>query len=105
MTTCVVYRVPHSIQVCETWGLWRGAPLEPGCYATAITTPTLTLHDTGDPNVPITDAYLLYHALKDNGVTVKFIAIPVAGHFPNDSPVRESDIYHYWIDWLDQYVK
>jgi hypothetical protein len=36
---------------------------------------------------------------------VKFIAIPVAQHFPYDSPVRESDIYHYWIDWLDQYVK
>jgi len=29
----------------------------------------------------------------------------VAAHFPYDSPVRESDIYHYWIDWLDQYVK
>jgi hypothetical protein len=29
----------------------------------------------------------------------------VAEHFPNNSPVRESDIYHYWIDWLDQYVK
>ncbi len=51
------------------------------------------------------DAYLLYHALKDNGVIVKFIAIPVAAHFPYDSPVRESDIYHYWIDWLDQYMK
>jgi dipeptidyl aminopeptidase/acylaminoacyl peptidase len=74
-------------------------------YASAITTPTLILHDIGDPNVPISDAYLLYHALKDNGVTVKFVAIPVAQHFPYDSPVRESDIYHYWIDWLDQYVK
>jgi hypothetical protein len=29
----------------------------------------------------------------------------VTGHFPDGSPVRESDIYHYWIDWLDQYVK
>jgi dipeptidyl aminopeptidase/acylaminoacyl peptidase len=95
---------------------WGGSPWEkeyskaweeqsPITYASAITTPTLILHDTGDPNVPISDAYSLYHALKDNGVTVKFIAIPVAGHFPYDSPVRESDIYHYWIDWLDQYVK
>jgi dipeptidyl aminopeptidase/acylaminoacyl peptidase len=95
---------------------WGGSPWKkeyskaweeqsPITYASAITTPTLILHDTGDPNVPISDAYSLYHALKDNGVTVKFIAIPVAGHFPYDSPVRESDIYHYWIDWLDQYVK
>ena len=95
---------------------WGGSPWKkeyakayaeqsPITYASDITTPTLILHDTGDPNVSITDAYLLYHALKDNGVTVKFIAIPVAQHFPYDSPVRESDIYHYWIDWLDQYVK
>src|SRR5580700_2403654 len=95
---------------------WGGSPWKkeyakayaeqsPITYASDITTPTLILHDTGDPNVSITDAYLLYHALKDNGVIVKFIAIPVAGHFPYDSPVRESDIYHYWIDWLDQYMK
>src|SRR5580658_8902794 len=77
----------------------------PITYAGAITTPTLILHDTGDERVPITNSYALYHALKDNGVTVKFIAIPVTGHFPDGSPVRESDIYHYWIDWLDQYVK
>jgi dipeptidyl aminopeptidase/acylaminoacyl peptidase len=77
----------------------------PITYAGAITTPTLILHDTGDERVPITNSYALYHALKDNGVTVKFIAIPVTGHFPDSSPVRESDIYHYWIDWLDQYMK
>jgi dipeptidyl aminopeptidase/acylaminoacyl peptidase len=76
----------------------------PITYASAITTPTLILHDTGDPRVPITNAYNLYHALKDNGVTVKFIAIPVAGHFPSD-PVHMSDVFRYWLDWLDQYLK
>jgi dipeptidyl aminopeptidase/acylaminoacyl peptidase len=95
---------------------WGGSPWKkeytkayeeqsPITYASDISTPTLILHDTGDPNVSIADAYLLYHALKDNGVTVKFIAIPVAAHFPYDSPVRESDIYRYWVDWLDQYMK
>src|ERR1700683_5089704 len=76
----------------------------PITYAGAITTPTLILHDTGDRSVPIADAYALYHALKDNGVTVKFIAVPVAEHFPDD-PVRESDIYRVWLEWLDQYLK
>ena len=38
--------------------------------------------------VPITNAYALYHALKDNGVTVKFIAVPVAAHFPRRSRAR-----------------
>ena len=77
----------------------------PITYATAITTPTLILHNTGDPRVPITNAYAMYHALKDNGVTVKFIAVPVAGHFIDLSPVRESDVLHYWLDWFDQYLK
>jgi dipeptidyl aminopeptidase/acylaminoacyl peptidase len=72
-------------------------------YAGAISTPTLILH--GDRRVPITNAYALYHALKDNGVTVKFIAVPVAAHFPYDAPAHESDIYPVWIEWFDQYLK
>ena len=77
----------------------------PITYAGAITTPTLILHDTGDPRVPITNAYALYHALKDNGVTVKFIANPVGQHDPSGDPVRFSDILRYWLDWFDQYLK
>jgi dipeptidyl aminopeptidase/acylaminoacyl peptidase len=73
-------------------------------YAGAITTPTLILHDTGDPRIPITNSYAMYHALKDNGVTVKFIAIPTAGHDPSD-PVHESDRERVWLEWLDQYLK
>jgi dipeptidyl aminopeptidase/acylaminoacyl peptidase len=76
----------------------------PITYAGAITTPTLIIHDTGDVRVPITNSYAMYHALKDNGVTVKFIAIPTAGHEPSD-PVRNSDLDRVWIDWLDQYLK
>jgi dipeptidyl aminopeptidase/acylaminoacyl peptidase len=76
----------------------------PITYAGAITTPTLILHDTSDARVPITNSYAMYHALKDNGVTVKFIAIPVAGHGPGD-PVRQCDTYRTWLDWLDKYLK
>lgn len=77
----------------------------PITYAGAITTPTLILHDTGDPTVPVVNSYAMYHALKDNGVTVKFIALPIHGHWPDDYPVHESDIYRVWIEWLDQYLK
>jgi dipeptidyl aminopeptidase/acylaminoacyl peptidase len=77
----------------------------PITYAGAITTPTLILHDIGDRRVPITNAYALYHALKDNGVTVKFIAVPVTAHFPHGAPVHASDIYRVWIEWFDQYLK
>jgi dipeptidyl aminopeptidase/acylaminoacyl peptidase len=67
----------------------------PITYAQAIRTPTLILSDTGDVRVPITQSYHMYHALKDNGVPVKFVAYPVGGHFPGD-PVRQMDILRRW---------
>jgi dipeptidyl aminopeptidase/acylaminoacyl peptidase len=76
----------------------------PITYAGAITTPTLILHDTGDQRVPISSSYAMYHALKDNGVTVKFIAIPTSGHEASD-PVHQLDIERVWLEWLDQYLK
>lgn len=45
----------------------------------------------------------LYHALKDNGVPVQFIAYLVAGHSPTD-PVRSRDVTRRWIDWLDRWL-
>jgi dipeptidyl aminopeptidase/acylaminoacyl peptidase len=65
----------------------------PITYAHQIKTPTLILSDTGDFRMTITQSYELYRALKDNGVTTRFFAYPVRGHFPED-PVRSLDIYH-----------
>jgi dipeptidyl aminopeptidase/acylaminoacyl peptidase len=76
----------------------------PIASAAQIKTPTLILSDTGDVRVPITQSYQLYHAMKDNGVTVKFVAYPVPGHFPGD-PVRARDVFSRWLSWLDQYLK
>ena len=76
----------------------------PITFADQITTPTLILSDTGDARVPITESYLMYHALKDRGVPVQFIAYPVAGHSPRD-PVRMPDAYRRWVDWIDRYLK
>jgi dipeptidyl aminopeptidase/acylaminoacyl peptidase len=72
--------------------------------ASRIRTPTLILNDTGDSRVPITQSYQLYHALKDQGVPVKFVAYPIPGHSPGD-PVRLEDLDRRWLDWLDQYLK
>ncbi len=76
----------------------------PIASASQIRTPTLILSDTGDARVPVTQSYQLYHAMKDNGVTVKFVAYPVPGHRPLD-PVRLRDVYSRWLGWLDQYLK
>jgi dipeptidyl aminopeptidase/acylaminoacyl peptidase len=73
----------------------------PITYARSIKTPTLIMATTGDARVPITQSYRLYHALRDNSVPVRFIAYPVAGHFPGD-PVRQKDLYRRWATWLDE---
>ena len=76
----------------------------PITYASRMKTPTLIMHDTGDARVTVTQGYALYHALKDNGVPVKFIAFPVPGHFPGD-PVRQMDVDRNWVEWMDKYLK
>jgi dipeptidyl aminopeptidase/acylaminoacyl peptidase len=76
----------------------------PITYASQMKTPTLILSDTGDFRVTITQSYELYHALKDNGVQVRFFAYPVGGHFPAD-PVRQMDVYRRWSEWLVQHLK
>lgn len=73
----------------------------PITYAHNIKTPTLILATTGDARVPITQSYRLYHALRDNGVPVKFIAYPVSGHYPAD-PYRRKDLMKRWLAWLDE---
>ena len=72
----------------EAWVTGRAycAPMSPEI----VKMPTLILSDTVDARVPITQAYQLYHAWKDNRVTVKFVVYPVPGHFPRD-PVRSRE--------------
>jgi dipeptidyl aminopeptidase/acylaminoacyl peptidase len=68
-----------------------------------IRTPTLILCNVYDVRVPIVESYEMYHALRDNGVTVKFFAYPSAGHLPN-GPVRLADAYGRWLEWFDTYL-
>ncbi len=75
----------------------------PITYAPRIKAPTLVLCDTGDQRVPITESFILYHTLRDNGVETKFIAYPVAGHSPSD-PVHRRDIDRRWAAWLKKHL-
>jgi dipeptidyl aminopeptidase/acylaminoacyl peptidase len=76
------------------------APLS---YATRIKAPTLVLCDTGDQRVPITESFMLYHAMRDNGVKTQFIAYPVAGHAPSD-PAHQRDVDRRWAAWLKEHL-
>jgi dipeptidyl aminopeptidase/acylaminoacyl peptidase len=86
---------------------WKGDAVKqyrehsPMVAARDIKTPTLIMATTGDARVPITQSYQLYRAMKDNDVPVKFVAFPVAGHFPGD-PVRQKDLFRRWVAWLDE---
>lgn len=72
-------------------------------YATRIKAPTLVLCDTGDQRVPITQSFMLYHAMRDNGVKTQFIAYPVDGHAPSD-PVHQRDVGRRWAAWLKEHL-
>lgn len=78
---------------------WRQSPM---AYAHQIRTPTLILSTTGDERVTVSQSYKLYHALKDNGVEVQFIAYPVPGHFPGD-PVHQRDLRRRWVEWIAEH--
>jgi dipeptidyl aminopeptidase/acylaminoacyl peptidase len=76
----------------------------PITFVRDIKTPTLILSNTGDARVPIVQSYRLYHALKDNGVPVKFVAFPTGGHSPGD-PLRQRDLFRRWVAWLDEHMR
>ncbi len=75
----------------------------PITYAWRVKTPTLIMSDVGDWRVTTTQAYKFFHALKDNGVAVKFMAYPVPGHSPAD-PIRARDVWRRWTAWLAPYL-
>ncbi|MDQ3996296.1 MAG: S9 family peptidase [Gemmatimonadota bacterium] len=66
-------------------------------------TPTLVMSTTGDVRVVVTGSYKIYHALKDNGVPVQFVAFPGGGHSPGD-PVRQLERDRRWVEWLARWL-
>jgi dipeptidyl aminopeptidase/acylaminoacyl peptidase len=65
--------------------------------------PTLILHGARDHTVPITEAYWLYHFLRDNGVETKLIVYPSMGHTPYD-PVHIRDMERRWAGWIEEHL-
>jgi dipeptidyl aminopeptidase/acylaminoacyl peptidase len=86
----------------QGWDIWRDQ--SPIASARNVKAPTLIMGDVGDPNVPIYNSYLWYHALRDNGVTVQFYAYPRESHFPGD-PVGGESVTRRWVDWVVSHLK
>jgi len=71
----------------------------PITYAHKIRTPTLVMTNMGDYRVTPTQAFKLYHALRDNGVEAKFVGYPLPGHNAAD-PVHQRDVQRRWMQWI-----
>jgi dipeptidyl aminopeptidase/acylaminoacyl peptidase len=69
-----------------------------------IKAPTLILANTGDPRVPVTQSYKLYHTLIDNGTVAKFIGWPIPAHNATD-PVTQMERDRVWLNWMNTYLK
>jgi dipeptidyl aminopeptidase/acylaminoacyl peptidase len=69
-----------------------------------IKAPTLILANVGDPRVPVTQSYKLYHTLIDVGTVTKFIGWPVPAHNAID-PVTQMERDRYWLNWMNTYLK
>lgn len=67
-----------------------------------VTTPTLVITGTADEQVPVTCSYMLYHALKDRHIPVRFVGIPLAHHTP-DSPRKYEQFYEVMEQWIEQH--
>jgi dipeptidyl aminopeptidase/acylaminoacyl peptidase len=76
----------------------------PITYAKDVTTPTLIWATTDDPSVPMVQSFLMYRALKDDGVPVRFVLYPSPTHGPRDV-VQTADLTELWLGWLDRYMR
>ena len=96
----------HAITASPWVGQRLGAWLaeSPITNAWKIRAPTLILSNTGDARVAVTGSYVLYRALRDNNVPVRFIGYPGPGHSPSD-PVRQRDVNRRWIEWLAAHLR
>jgi dipeptidyl aminopeptidase/acylaminoacyl peptidase len=56
-----------------------------------------------DDEVPYTESWELYHALRDRNVRVRLVAIPTAHHTPSD-PVRLEANYRTIFAWFASHL-
>jgi dipeptidyl aminopeptidase/acylaminoacyl peptidase len=100
---------PFGFQA-ERRTLWEApetyAKMSPFMYADKIKAPLLLIHgqaDNNDGTFPI-QSERLYQAVKGNGGTVRFVALPNEAH---GYAARESveHTLHEMVTWLDKYVK
>ncbi|MBI4469977.1 MAG: S9 family peptidase [Acidobacteria bacterium] len=80
---------------------WERSPL---ARVPDAKTPTLILHGTADPRVPISQSQELYTALKWKGVPVEFVSYPREGHGLAERAHQEDSMRRVRA-WFENYLR
>ena len=75
----------------------------PITYVSRIKAPTLVMTNMEDFRVPPTQAFALYHAMKDNGVETEMVGFGGRTHALSD-PVNARERERLWVDWVKRHI-
>lgn len=75
--------------------------VSPLTYLGNATTPTMVIHNAGDPNAPVTQALTLYHLLKERGVKTKMVLRAIDSH-DFGSPFDHKQMYDLPLKWITE---
>jgi dipeptidyl aminopeptidase/acylaminoacyl peptidase len=109
------YDLSNTGNLAMTRDLLGGSPWNPSnaaiyhdqspiSYVHDIKTPTRIITGTADDQAPSVESFALYHALRDMGVPVSFIAIPDAMHNARD-PVHIEGYNRVTMEWVERYMR
>jgi dipeptidyl aminopeptidase/acylaminoacyl peptidase len=76
----------------------------PMTYITKVHTPTLLLSGDRDAEVPITQSYEYWNALRRLGVKTEFVVYPDEGHF-FFKHADQVDVMSRLVRWFDENLK
>jgi dipeptidyl aminopeptidase/acylaminoacyl peptidase len=80
------------------------AKSSPITFIKSVHTPTLMVGGTLDDEVPITQSYEYWHALKDLHVPAQLVVYPGEGHLFY-KPADQVDVFRRIVGWFDRWLK
>ena len=80
------------------------AKSSPITFIKNVHTPTLMVGGTQDDEVPITQSYEYWHALKDLHVPTQLVVYPGEGHLFY-KPADQIDVFRRIVGWFDRWLK
>jgi dipeptidyl aminopeptidase/acylaminoacyl peptidase len=72
-------------------------------YIKQVKTPTLMVAGDRDAEVPVTQSYEYYHALRDRNVPTQLVIYPGEGHLFY-KPADQQDVFRRITAWFDKYL-